>query len=93
MEFTGVQLAGGAELTAPVEKAAAGPVEKAAAGCSGREGHDGGGGRRRNGEAAAHDWERAAAQCILQVGMKAVWTFFNHIRDKIHLERFKSIRI
>ena len=32
MEFTGVKLAGGVEVAAPVKKAATGPVEKAAAG-------------------------------------------------------------
>jgi hypothetical protein len=32
VEFTCVELAGGAEITAPVEKAAIGPVEKAATG-------------------------------------------------------------
>ena len=32
VEFTDVELAGGAKLAAPVEKAVAGPVEKAAAG-------------------------------------------------------------
>ena len=31
MEFMGLELAGAAELVAPVEKAVAGPVEKAAA--------------------------------------------------------------
>jgi hypothetical protein len=31
VEFTGVELASGAELTAPVEKAMVGPVEKAVA--------------------------------------------------------------
>jgi len=35
MEFVGVELAGGTELAAPVEKAAAGLVEKN--GCGGRE--------------------------------------------------------
>jgi hypothetical protein len=39
VEFTGVELAGGAELAALVEKAAAGPVEKGAAGLRTREGH------------------------------------------------------
>jgi len=32
MEFTGVELAGGVELTGPVEKATTGPMEKAAVG-------------------------------------------------------------
>ena len=32
MEFADVELAGGAEIAAPVEKDAPGPVEKAAAG-------------------------------------------------------------
>jgi hypothetical protein len=32
LEFTGIELAGGAELAAPVEKAAAGPMEKASVG-------------------------------------------------------------
>ena len=38
VEFTGVELIGGVELAAPVEKVAAGPVEKAAASHSGGEG-------------------------------------------------------
>jgi hypothetical protein len=38
MEFTGVELAGGAKLAAPVEKATAGPMEKAAMGpCTGED--------------------------------------------------------
>jgi hypothetical protein len=42
MNFTGAELAGGAELTAPVEKATVGPVEKAAAGsCTGEARADG----------------------------------------------------
>ena len=54
MEFIGVELAGGAELASPMEKAAAGLVEKVAAGGrrsgeGGRPaaalGHDGDGGR------------------------------------------------
>jgi hypothetical protein len=37
MEFTSVELAGGAELATPVEKVAAGPVEKAMVGpCAGK---------------------------------------------------------
>ena len=32
VEFTGIELAGGAEIAAPVEKAATGPVEKAVVG-------------------------------------------------------------
>jgi hypothetical protein len=32
VEFTGVELAGGAEITAPVEKTVTGPVEMAATG-------------------------------------------------------------
>jgi hypothetical protein len=38
VEFTGVELIGGTELTAPVEKATTGSAEKAAAGYSGGEG-------------------------------------------------------
>jgi hypothetical protein len=40
VEFTGVELIGGAELAALVEKDAASPVEKAAAGPHTLEGHD-----------------------------------------------------
>jgi hypothetical protein len=39
VEFTSIELASGAELTAPVEKAATGPVEKAAAGLRAGEAH------------------------------------------------------
>ena len=38
MEFTGVELAGGAELAAPVKKDATSPVEKAVAGPCALEG-------------------------------------------------------
>jgi hypothetical protein len=41
VEFTGVELVGGAKLTAPVEKDAAIPVEKAAVGPRALEGRDG----------------------------------------------------
>jgi hypothetical protein len=37
VKFTGIELAGGAELAPPVEKAAIRPVEKAAAGPCARE--------------------------------------------------------
>ena len=37
VEFTGVELVGGAELAAPMEKVATGPVGKAVAGRSGGE--------------------------------------------------------
>ena len=39
VEFISVELAGGAELAAPVEKAMAGPMEKAAAGPCAGEAH------------------------------------------------------
>jgi hypothetical protein len=39
VEFTGVELTSGAELTAPMEKAATDPVEKATAGLRAGEAH------------------------------------------------------
>jgi hypothetical protein len=63
VEFTGAKLAGGTELAALLEKAAAGPVEKATAGRYGGEGEQESGGeeggrevrwRRRVGGAADH---------------------------------------
>jgi hypothetical protein len=41
VELTGVELTGGTELAAPVEKTTAGPVEKAATGPCTREDRDG----------------------------------------------------
>jgi hypothetical protein len=42
VEFTGVELASGAELVTPVEKATAGPVEKVVAGLCAGEARGGG---------------------------------------------------
>jgi hypothetical protein len=42
VEFTGVELAGGAELAAPVKKGVAGPVVKNLTDCYGGEGRVGG---------------------------------------------------
>jgi hypothetical protein len=52
--FTGVKLAGGAELAALVEKGAAGPVEKGAAGLRTREGHSRREARWRGRKAGCH---------------------------------------
>jgi hypothetical protein len=41
VEFTGVELAGGVELAASVEKATIGPMERATTGPRALEGHDG----------------------------------------------------
>ena len=41
VEFTGVELVGGAELAAPVEKATTGPIETATMGPRALEGRDG----------------------------------------------------
>jgi hypothetical protein len=48
--FTGVELAGGAELATPVEKAATGSVKKVRAGRSGEDGPRAGEGHDRSGE-------------------------------------------
>ena len=55
MEFTSVELTGGAELAAPMEKATTGPLEKAAAGlCTGeaRNGREARWGGRKTGRRA-----------------------------------------
>lgn len=64
MEFTSVELVGGAELAAPIEKAITGPVEKATA----DERRDEGGGRRVatlwcSGDAAW--WSRDAVESMV----------------------------
>jgi hypothetical protein len=63
--FTGVELAGGVELAAPVEKAATGPVKKVTAGRSGEDGPRVVEGHDRYGE-EGHDgslgWRRQTAR-------------------------------
>jgi hypothetical protein len=65
VEFTGVELAGGAELAAPVEKTAAGPVEMAGGRRGGERGRGGKGGaverrrRRRHGGEGVRDARRS----------------------------------
>jgi hypothetical protein len=76
VEFTGAELAGGAELAAPVEKIATGPVEKAvvvhSGGYGGREAWWRGRARwrgRRSGEKAAWEaWQIRRAGCATERG-------------------------
>jgi len=61
VEFTGVELAGGAKLVALVEKATAGLVEKAAAGACTGEAHD----RREVWWRGRHGGEGSVVECAV----------------------------
>ena len=66
MEFTGVELVGGAELAALVEKVATAPVEKAAASpCAG----EARGGRETRWRRGRHGGEGRAAEIVVAEAM------------------------